>query len=234
MRSASRANKLAPPPVSSHTMVATREPAIRMTPATRVFIADVGLISSSAMPVCAQFTSVRFYRRIAEEGRALRGTVVFSLRMRLFTGITLSDSVIARLSAAVAQLRSAAPLNWSPVENIHITCRFIGEWPEDALSGLTGALATVPMAEAVSGAIAGPIPVHISRFGFFPNPHHPHSLFAGVQAGPRLADLARSRSAARLSRWDSRPKPGLTCRMSRWHVSGNTTTSVLCANASPA
>jgi 2'-5' RNA ligase len=102
--------------------------------------------------------------------------------MRLFTGISLAPDIIKRLSAALEQLRPAAHLNWSPVANLHITCRFIGEWPEANLPDLTNALNTT--------ATGGPIPIHISRFGFFPNPHHPHSFFAGVQAGPGLADLA--------------------------------------------
>ena len=110
--------------------------------------------------------------------------------MRLFTGISLSPNVVDRLSAAVETLRPTAYLNWSPVENLHITCRFIGEWPEDRLPDLTRALGTF--------TLAGPIPIHISRFGFFPNPHHPHSFFAGVQSGPELSNLATAINRALL------------------------------------
>src|SRR6185312_9789360 len=35
-----------------------------------------------------------------------------------------------------------------------------------------------------------PFRVRVSQLGYFPNPHRPHSLFAGVQAGPELAALA--------------------------------------------
>jgi len=101
--------------------------------------------------------------------------------MRLFTGIAIAPNVIDKLSAALAELRPTARINWSPVENLHITSKFIGEWPEDRLPALTSALAAV--------ATAGPIPITIARFGFFPNPHHPHSFFAGVQAGPGLGKL---------------------------------------------
>jgi len=104
--------------------------------------------------------------------------------MRLFTGIALAPNIAAKLSAILGELRPTARVNWSPVENLHITSRFIGEWPEDRLSALTSALAAV--------AVAGPVPITIARFGFFPNPHHPHALFAGVQAGPALGELAAS------------------------------------------
>ena len=34
------------------------------------------------------------------------------------------------------ELRPLAPLNWSPMENLHITSKFIGEWPEQRLGEL--------------------------------------------------------------------------------------------------
>lgn len=101
--------------------------------------------------------------------------------MRLFTGIALAPNVIDKLSSALGELRSTARINWTPVENLHITSKFIGEWPEGRLSDLTSALGLV--------AVAGPIPIAISRFGFFPNPHRPHSFVAGIQAAPALEEL---------------------------------------------
>jgi 2'-5' RNA ligase len=101
--------------------------------------------------------------------------------MRLFTGIALAPAVIEKLSAAVEELRPDARINWSPLENLHITCRFIGVWHEERLADLKTALETV--------AHTGPVAIGISRLGFMPNPHRPHFLFAGVQAAPALAAL---------------------------------------------
>jgi 2'-5' RNA ligase len=81
-------------------------------------------------------------------------------------------------------LKPKAAINWSPVQNLHITCKFIGAWPEDRLAHLKDALSTI--------SSTGPIPIAISGFGFFPNPHHPHSLFAGVHSGPALSELAEA------------------------------------------
>jgi 2'-5' RNA ligase len=102
--------------------------------------------------------------------------------MRLFTGIALAPNVVDKLSTALSTLRQKAQINWSPVENLHITCKFIGAWPDDRLSEITSALRTV--------AVHAPIPITISPFGFFPNPRRPRLFLAGVQSAPALAELA--------------------------------------------
>lgn len=104
--------------------------------------------------------------------------------MRLFTGIAIAPRVLDNIERLLGELRPLAPLNWTPVENLHITSKFIGEWPEQRLTELERALSEIPP--------PGNIEIAVSRFGFFPNPHHPRVLFAGVQAGPALAELARS------------------------------------------
>jgi 2'-5' RNA ligase len=96
--------------------------------------------------------------------------------MRLFTGISLAPNVIDNVSAVLDERKPTADLKWSPIQNLHITCKFIGAWPEDHLAELKAALSTVP--------VAGPIPIVISGVGFFSN-----SFFAGVQAGPQLSEL---------------------------------------------
>jgi 2'-5' RNA ligase len=102
--------------------------------------------------------------------------------MRLFTGIALPTFVQDNLARVLKELRPLAPLNWSPVENLHITSKFIGEWPEERLTELEEALENPTLSDGFE--------VTISRFGYFPNPHNPRTLFAGVQAGSALAELA--------------------------------------------
>jgi 2'-5' RNA ligase len=102
--------------------------------------------------------------------------------MRLFTGISLEPSVLTKLTGAQHLLRSSARLKWSPPDNLHVTLKFIGQWPDERLGELQATLDAIPMVPA--------FPVDVSRFGFFPNPHRPHSFFAGVHAGPELAALA--------------------------------------------
>lgn len=102
--------------------------------------------------------------------------------MRLFTGIAIPPAVLDGLRRVLEELKPLAKLNWSPVENLHITTKFIGAWPEERLEELKSALGRVPFAR--------PMEIAIAKFGYFPNPHHPHSFFAGVHAGPELAELA--------------------------------------------
>jgi RNA 2',3'-cyclic 3'-phosphodiesterase len=103
--------------------------------------------------------------------------------MRLFTGLAPDPQVIANLARVLGELRPLAQLNWSPVENLHITSKFIGAWPEERLAELQSTLKTA--------RVPTEFPVTVSGFGYFPNPHHPKAFFAGVQASAELAALAR-------------------------------------------
>ncbi len=102
--------------------------------------------------------------------------------MRLFTGLAPDTHVIENLARVLGELRPLAALNWSPVDNLHITSKFIGAWPEERLSELESALKTAKLPME--------FPVTVSGFGYFPNPHHPKAFFAGVQASAQLAALA--------------------------------------------
>lgn len=103
-------------------------------------------------------------------------------RMRLFTGLAIPEHLIAPLETVMNLLRGTAPLRWSPVENLHITTKFIGEWPEARLAELQEALAKMPK--------PGVFEMSVGRFGFLPNPHRPKIFFAGVHGGAGLGELA--------------------------------------------
>ena len=101
--------------------------------------------------------------------------------MRLFTALDLAPGVVGNLEALLDELRPTARLQWSPPANLHITTKFIGEWPEERLGELKSALAALPK--------RGPIAVRIHKLGFFPNPHAPRVFWCGIEA-PGLAELA--------------------------------------------
>jgi 2'-5' RNA ligase len=102
--------------------------------------------------------------------------------MRLFTAIDLPPEIRERLDRLIGTLRPLARIGWSPAANLHITTKFIGEWPEDRLPLLERTLAGLPMRP--------PIPIRIGGLGFFPNPNAPRVFWAGVEAAPELAALA--------------------------------------------
>ncbi len=68
--------------------------------------------------------------------------------MRLFTALDLPPEIATRLDQLIARLKPAARINWSPPANLHVTTKFIGEWPEERLDELKTALAVHPLAPA--------------------------------------------------------------------------------------
>lgn len=101
--------------------------------------------------------------------------------MRLFTAIDLPPEIVYRLERLLMLLRPEALIKWSPLDNLHITTKFIGEWPESRLDELHEALASVGSRESFEIAIQG--------LGWFPNDRSPRVLWAGVHAGDELRAL---------------------------------------------
>ena len=108
--------------------------------------------------------------------------------MRLFTAITLDSSSKMRLGALLNKFQPTAKLHWSPLENLHITTKFIGEWDEDRLEELEMALGNV--------AVNGPIRIGLRGLGWFPNPHNPRSFWVGIHAPDALVELAKATNLA--------------------------------------
>ena len=104
--------------------------------------------------------------------------------MRLFTGIDLPEHVHDKLERFLAALRPTAHLIWSPVYNLHITTKFIGEWPEEKLGELTTVLRGLPA--------TAPFTIALREVGWYPGPQSPRVFWAGVQGGAELASLAKS------------------------------------------
>ena len=102
--------------------------------------------------------------------------------MRLFTAIDIPPEVKATLTALLDRLRPLAKLGWIPLEKLHITTKFIGDWPEERLEELKRALAMVRS--------SAPVEVAIRRLGWLPNPRSARVLYAGVEASESLAALA--------------------------------------------
>lgn len=108
--------------------------------------------------------------------------------MRLFAGLDLADDVKANLGKLIDRLRPAARIKWIPVDNLHLTTKFIGEWPEERLDEMKSALASVRG--------IGPFPIAIRGLGWFPNPHRPRVFWAAVRAPERLVQLAAATEEA--------------------------------------
>ena len=108
--------------------------------------------------------------------------------MRLFTAIDIPPEVKTTLAALLDHLRLLADLRWVAVEKLHITTKFIGEWPEERLDDLKRALAAV--------ACPAPVEIAIRRLGWLPNPRSARVLYAGVEASESLTALAAATERA--------------------------------------
>lgn len=108
--------------------------------------------------------------------------------MRLFAGISLPYEVRRNIEFLLEHVRPLAPIQWSPVENLHITTKFIGSWPEERLDELKQVLRDLPK--------PAPIDIVVDGVGWFPNPHSPRVFFAAVKASPSLAELHHATDAA--------------------------------------
>jgi RNA 2',3'-cyclic 3'-phosphodiesterase len=102
--------------------------------------------------------------------------------MRLFTAIDLPDEILLRLERLVSALRPEAPIKWSPLDNLHVTTKFIGSWPEERLDELDAALRSLPPRDAFE--------VELKTLGWFPNARAPHTFWIGVHS-EGLRQLAR-------------------------------------------
>ena len=104
--------------------------------------------------------------------------------MRLFTAIDIPTHLTEALRSFVSRLRPTAKISWSPVENLHVTTKFIGEWPEPRLDEMKRALASVQA--------AGSIEIEVKGLGWFPNERRPRVFWVGVEGGEALRALARA------------------------------------------
>jgi 2'-5' RNA ligase len=110
--------------------------------------------------------------------------------MRLFTAIDIPEETRTVLGALLARLKPLARIQWSPVENLHITTKFIGEWPERRLDDLKSALG------GVSGF--GPVEIQIAGLGWFPAARLARVLYAQIEC-PLLPALAHRTGEAAAS-----------------------------------
>jgi 2'-5' RNA ligase len=73
--------------------------------------------------------------------------------------------------------------NWYAPEEYHVTLKFLGDVEEERQPDLITAV--TPVAASTAPFVPG-----LESVGAFPGLHRPHVLWAGVSAGPALADLA--------------------------------------------
>jgi 2'-5' RNA ligase len=102
--------------------------------------------------------------------------------MRLFLALDLPDEIRTRISLFLDGVRPFAPdARWMHPDSLHITLKFIGEYPDTALDQLKHSVSTIA---------APPPQIHFRGYGFFPTPRSARVFWIGMDAGPELTALA--------------------------------------------
>jgi 2'-5' RNA ligase len=104
--------------------------------------------------------------------------------MRTFIALDIDDAVRDRISRFVEGVREFAPdARWVRPESLHVTLKFIGEKPPEAVDQIKQALARVR---------AEPFTVSFRGHGFFPTAKSARVFWVGIESGPALASLANA------------------------------------------
>jgi RNA 2',3'-cyclic 3'-phosphodiesterase len=107
--------------------------------------------------------------------------------IRSFIAIPLSSEIQAKLTQISTDLQNqlkGTPLRWVPVDNMHLTLKFLGEVSTANLEMLKMTL---------QGEVAGhnPFEISVGGLGAFPNLRRPRVLWVNVQAPAELAAVQR-------------------------------------------
>lgn len=126
--------------------------------------------------------------------------------MRIFIALDIEDGIRARIQRFMEGVRGFAPdARWVRPESLHVTLKFIGEKPLDAVEEIKQALA---------GVRCESFDLNFRGYGFFPNPRAARVFWLGIEAGPQLASLAggvdHAVSALRIPKEDHAFSPHLT------------------------
>jgi len=102
--------------------------------------------------------------------------------MRLFVALDIDEPIRIRLATFVDGIRTLAPhARWVQAESLHVTLKFIGEWPNDTLDQVEHSLKNVPIE---------PIELRFHGYGFFPTEKAARVFWVGIAGGAPLANLA--------------------------------------------
>src|ERR1019366_9771773 len=103
--------------------------------------------------------------------------------MRIFIALDIDDAIRERIARFMEGVRGFAPeARWVRPESLHITLKFIGEKPADAVERIKQALP--PVHEKTE--------LNFRGYGFFPTPKTARVFWVGVESGPVLVSLAKA------------------------------------------
>ncbi len=106
--------------------------------------------------------------------------------MRLFIALDIDDDIRQRIQRFVEGVSGFAPeARWVRPESMHVTLKFIGEKPAEAVEEIKRILCEV-RSESFEIGFRG--------FGFFPTAKSARVFWVGIESGAQLASLAACQS----------------------------------------
>jgi RNA 2',3'-cyclic 3'-phosphodiesterase len=104
--------------------------------------------------------------------------------MRIFIALDIDDAIRQRIQRFMEGVSGFAPdARWVRPESLHVTLKFIGEKPDEAVEEIKHALA---------GIRAKPIEITFRGYGFFPTPKAARVFWVGIESGTALPSLANT------------------------------------------
>ena len=104
--------------------------------------------------------------------------------MRIFVALDIDDAIRERIQRFMDGVRGFAPdARWVRAESLHVTLKFIGEKPADAVEQIKQALSVI-QGEAIAMSFGG--------YGFFPTLKAARVFWIGIESGQPLASLAKA------------------------------------------
>ena len=123
--------------------------------------------------------------------------------LRLFAAVEIPEEIRGALAEAVKPVRERFPkARWVPIQNQHVTVKFLGSTYPRLVDWVTGSISTVTGHHA-------PFPTRVEGLGAFPNAHRARVLWAGLHDDGRLERLAAALDEA-LAREFAPEKRGFT------------------------
>ena len=104
--------------------------------------------------------------------------------MRIFVALDIDDAIRQRIQRFMEGVSGFAPdARWVRPESLHVTLKFIGEKPQEAVEKIKQALSSVR---------AEPVEINFRGYGFFPTAKAARVFWVGIESGPQLSALAKA------------------------------------------
>jgi 2'-5' RNA ligase len=97
--------------------------------------------------------------------------------LRLFIAFELTPSTRNAVEHALKTIRAKVPaqvVRWTPLGNVHLTLKFLGDVPTSQVESITQALHETAQGFA-------PLPIEVAEAGCFPNPKRPRIVWLGLK-----------------------------------------------------